>query len=139
MNVEECLQGLSAIGLTGRVQVTGHPDYTRIFVMKGVVSLGRIVIFKGLYTHVKWYWLQEGELGEPDLHIFRWNYWVKTGKVLTQQQYNEVYFKAKELREQDFQERLDWRREHPFKSDGVTPAKRKPLSRKNIRRWMVFE
>lgn len=138
MNLEQCLEGLTAIGLNGKVQQTGHPDYIRVFCMQGNTSYGRMVIHKGAYSHIKWYWVQEGELGEADTFIMRWDYWVQTGKVLTQQQYNEAYFKAKELREKDFEERLQWRRDNPFKSDGVTPAKRKPLARKNIRRFMVF-
>ena len=55
MNVKEIIAKLALIGLDGKFQGTGHADYERVYVIQGTVTLGRITIFHGAYSHIKWY------------------------------------------------------------------------------------
>lgn len=87
MNADETIAKLRLIGLDGRRSTTGHRDYVRVFVLKGRVTVGRFTIFKGEYTHSKWYVGGAGFSGET-LHEderdpLRWGWLLTTGEVLS--------------------------------------------------------
>lgn len=84
MNVNETIAKLALIGLDGKFQGTGHADYERVYVIQGTVTLGRITIFHGAYSHIKWYsGIIEAYNIDQRRPTLAWDMLLQTGQVLT--------------------------------------------------------
>jgi hypothetical protein len=138
MTLKETLAKLKMIGLTYRTSNTGHPDYQRIFVVdKGGVSLGRITIFEGKYDHIKWYWREYGDVNRSDYYIQAWALLLQHNEVLTKEVWEKVLQEAKEMQQQDMENKRQWRKDNPPKvmANGKT-GRRRALKEKNIRSFI---
>lgn len=122
MNTNEVLQRLQVLGLRGKVRETGHPDFIRVFAecdgtTPGIpLSLGRITIHKGEYSHAKWYVEGadlRGPLNEHELLAIRWNHWEATGVLLSNEQIREAEALALAEAKTKLKEKLAWREANP--------------------------
>ncbi len=56
MDLATFLSKMKNIGLRTRLTNTGHSDFQRVFIMRDDnVTIGRASIYKGNYSHIKWY------------------------------------------------------------------------------------
>lgn len=133
MNSQQILDALEKIDLKGEIVNTGNPDYVRCFVYQITpgndvpLSLGRITIYKGKYSHIKWYIGDYGDMCEYDYPRIRWSVLLVRGVVITRKQYDEAMAKALSAAEAKTAIRKQWRLDNP-KSGG-----RHSLSRPNPR------
>ena len=126
MNTKEVCDKLALIGLRGKVQPTGCPEYVRIYVMQGTVTLGRITIFQGTYSHIKWY---EGISGAYSMDQRRptmaWDLLLQHGKVLTDDMWSSIKIAAQRMQEQEIERLKQWRRDNPATKDKNGVEKRR--------------
>lgn len=133
MNNAEVVQKLALIGLTGKVQTTGDSRYVRIYIMQGTVSLGRITMFEGKYSHVKWY---EGVAQGYDINnrrpLYAWDLLLQQSKVLTDELWFGILESAQRLQQEDVARLEQWRRDNPARLDrnGVRKRRRGIKGRK---------
>lgn len=81
---------------------------------------------------MKWYWREYGELNESDYFIHSWNHALATGEPITRQQWAELVQRAEQLSREDYQQKLQWRRNNP-KPEG---KRRKKLEGRSARAFI---
>ena len=98
MNVTETIAKLAMIGLKGKFQATGHADYARVYAMQGTVTLGRITIFQGAYSHIKWYsGIIEAYNIDQRRPTLAWDMLLQTGQVLTDKMWSSIKLQAQRI------------------------------------------
>uniref|UniRef100_A0AAU8EHJ6 Uncharacterized protein n=1 Tax=Klebsiella phage vB_Kpn2-P2 TaxID=3230849 RepID=A0AAU8EHJ6_9VIRU len=126
MNVKETIAKLALIGLDGKFQGTGHADYERVYVIQGTVTLGRITIFHGAYSHIKWY---SGIIEAYDIDQRRptlaWDMLLQTGQVLTDEMWSSIKLQAQRIQEDEIRKLETWRIENPPGVDHLGRVKRR--------------
>ena len=126
MNVKETIAKLAMIGLKGKFQGTGHADYERVYVIQGTVTLGRITIFHGAYSHIKWY---SGIIEAYDIDQRRptlaWDMLLQTGQVLTDEMWSSIKLQAQRIQEDEIRKLELWRIENPPGVDHLGRIKRR--------------
>lgn len=126
MNVKETIAKLALIGLDGKFQGTGHADYERVYVIQGTVTLGRITIFHGAYSHIKWY---SGIIEAYDIDQRRptlaWDMLLQTGQVLTDEMWSSIKIQAQRIQEDEIRKLEIWRIENPPGVDHLGRVKRR--------------
>lgn len=126
MNVTETIAKLAMIGLKGKFQATGHADYARVYVMQGTVTLGRITIFQGAYSHIKWY---SGIIEAYNINQRRptlaWDMLLQTGQVLTDEMWSSIKLQAQRIQEEEMRKLELWRIENPPGVDHLGRVKRR--------------
>lgn len=126
MNVKETIAKLALIGLEGKFQGTGHADYERVYVIRGTVTLGRITIFHGAYSHIKWY---SGIIEAYDIDQRRptlaWDMLLQTGQVLTDVMWSSIKIQAQRIQEDEIRKLELWRIENPPGVDHIGCVKRR--------------
>lgn len=126
MNLKDLLDALHACGFMTDVVHTGHPDYTRVFVLvmhEGTrVTLGRATVHCGQYSHVKWYagggCMRMGRVSPWDFYSYAWNYYLYTHKVLTREQWDNALTEAHRRAQELYDAKLRWRRDNPKPNGG---------------------
>jgi hypothetical protein len=132
VNIEQTSQKLALIGLKANVQQTGHPDYTRIFVIdKEGVSLGRITIFRGAYDHIKWY---SGIIDAHSVDQWRptveWDMLLQTGNILTDETWERAKRDALVMQAKEIERLKQWRRDNPARINSLGKhARRRAIER----------
>ena len=135
ITAQDFVEILKDIGLKGYVKRTSHQDYQRVFVIdKKGVTLGRSTIYRGFYSHTKWY-------GEK----FFGGYFVKesvllgvrlaTGRAPSEEEYKAATKVCRNRAQQRYDEKLRWREENPLPSG----KKRKRLERPNYHAELMTE
>lgn len=126
MNVNETIAKLAMIGLKGKFHGTGHADYERVYVIQGTVTLGRITIFHGAYSHIKWY---SGIIEAYDIDQRRptlaWDMLLQTGQVLTDEMWSSIKVQAQRIQEDEIRKLELWRIENPPGVDHLGRVKRR--------------
>ena len=126
MNVNETIAKLAMIGLKGKFQATSHADYARVYVMQGTITLGRISIFQGAYSHIKWY---SGIIESYDIDQRRptlaWDMLLQTGQVLTDEMWSSIKLRAQRIQEEEVRKLELWRIENPPGVDHLGRIKRR--------------
>lgn len=127
MNVNEVKAKLELIGLKGKFQTTGHADYTRIYVLDARgVTLGRISMFQGAYSHIKWY---EGIIEAYNIDQRRptlaWDMLLQSGQVLTDEMWSSIKVQAQAMQLEEVRKLEQWRRDNPPKRDHNGDPKRR--------------
>lgn len=126
MNVNETIAKLALIGLKGKFQVTGHADYARVYVMQGTVTLGRISIFQGAYSHIKWYsGIIEAYNIDQRRPTLAWDMLLQTGQVLTDDMWSSIKIQAQRIQEEEMRKLELWRIENPPGVDHLGRVKRR--------------
>lgn len=126
MNVTETIAKLAMIGLKGKFQATGHADYARVYVMQGTVTLGRITIFQGAYSHIKWYsGIIEAYNIDQRRPTLAWDMLLQTGQVLTDEMWSSIKVQAQRIQEQEMRKLELWRIENPPGVDHLGRIKRR--------------
>lgn len=127
MTINQLLNVLTAIGLSGDIQSTGSTDYARVFVRdsKGV-SLARATIYCGVYQHIKWY---DGISGAYDINQSRpmlaFDVYMQRHVVLTDAIWFDTVKKANFLRNEEVRRLKEWRRNNPPALDHIGKPKRR--------------
>jgi hypothetical protein len=125
MTPTQILEALPKIGLYGELRATGHPDYARLFVLEaqadGIpISHGRITVFQGAYSHIKWY----GESFNMDpkhgssFYIHAWSLLLETGEVLTRERYATATQRATVRAAAVVAKKQEWRDANPKSKGG---------------------
>lgn len=126
MTAEEVCQQLKKLGLVGEIERTGHPDYVRVFAIdfQGCTQ-GRGTIYKGQYSHFKWYVEKINRTILPNHRLpFAWRVLLDEGVVITAIIWYRIRRRAFERAEAEREEKRQWRIENPHpRGEG----KRKPL------------
>lgn len=126
MNVTETIAKLAMIGLKGKFQATGHADYARVYVMQGTVTLGRITIFQGAYSHIKWYsGIIEAYNIDQRRPTLAWDMLLQTGQVLTDEMWSSIKVQAQRIQEDEMRRLELWRIENPPGVDHLGRIKRR--------------
>lgn len=126
MNVNETIAKLAMIGLKGKFQATGHADYARVYVMQGTVTLGRITIFQGAYSHIKWYsGIIEAYNVDQRRPTLAWDMLLQTGQVLTDEMWSSIKLQAQRIQEEEMRKLELWRIENPPGVDHLGRVKRR--------------
>lgn len=126
MNVTETIAKLAMIGLNGKFQATGHADYARVYVMQGTVTLGRITIFQGAYSHIKWYsGIIEAYNIDQRRPTLAWDMLLQTGQVLTDEMWSSIKVQAQRIQEEEMRKLELWRIENPPGVDHLGRIKRR--------------
>ena len=126
MNVNEIIAKLAMIGLKGKFQVTGHADYARVYVMQGTVTLGRITIFQGAYSHIKWYsGIIEAYNVDQRRPTLAWDMLLQTGQVLTDEMWSSIKHQAQVMQIAETRKLEQWRLDNPPKLDHLGRPKRR--------------
>lgn len=126
MNVTETIAKLAMIGLKGKFQATGHADYARVYVMQGTVTLGRITIFQGAYSHIKWYsGIIEAYNVDQRRPTLAWDMLLQTGQVLTDDMWSSIKLQAQRIQEEELRKLELWRIENPPGVDHLGRVKRR--------------
>jgi len=134
MNVEQTLEALKKINLTGHLQGTGDPRWKRIFVEDYLKTrIGRISIFEEKYSHVKWYGfesLPEGEINFFERIAYRWEYLLKHGEPLDEARFQELEKQAWQLANDRQASILAARKARPCNENGkrIRRAKLRPAN-----------
>lgn len=126
MNVKETIAKLALIGLDGKFHGTGHADYESVYIIQGTVTLGRITIFHGAYSHIKWY---SGIIEAYDIDQRRptlaWDMLLQTGQVLTDTMWSSIKVQAQAMQFEEVRKLEQWRRDNPAKLDHNGDPKRR--------------
>lgn len=116
MNLDELVAALRQVGLQSEVAPTGHPEYVRVYVKtrserhnNELITLGRATVHRGVYTHTKWYYLNKDNV----FHMQAFYHYLRTGKMLTREQWKNVQAKAVMLAKARYDEKVQWRRDNP--------------------------
>lgn len=126
MNVKETIAKLALIGLEGKFQGTGHADYERVYVIRGTVTLGRITIFHGAYSHIKWYsGIIEAYNIDQRRPTLAWDMLLQTGQVLTDEMWSSIKIQAQRIQEDEIRKLELWRIENPPGVDHIGRVKRR--------------
>lgn len=127
MNTKETCDKLALIGLRGKVQTTGHPDYVRIYVLDAQgVTLGRISIFQGAYSHIKWYsGIIEAYNVDQRRPTLAWDMLLQTGQVLTDTMWSSIKVTAQRMQEEETRKLELWRIANPPALDHLGKPKRR--------------
>lgn len=101
MNVNETIAKLAMIGLKGKFQTTGHADYARVYVLDAAgVTLGRISIFQGAYSHIKWYsGIIEAYNIDQRRPTLAWNMLLQSNEVLTDTMWSSIKHQAQVMQQ----------------------------------------
>jgi hypothetical protein len=126
MNLNQINENLAKLGLVSDVRATGHTDFVRCFVHcpqpSGIpLSLGRITIQNGVYSHCKWYVSQFNHNGlneEYDYYWFAWGHLLSTGNVITREFWAQLVAKAREMARAEFERKKQWREDNPKPNGG---------------------
>lgn len=126
MNVNETIAKLDMIGLKGKFQATGHADHARVYVMQGTITLGRITIFQGAYSHIKWYsGIIEAYNVDQRRPTLAWDMLLQTGQVLTDEMWSSIKLQAQRIQEEELRKLELWRIENPPGVDHLGRVKRR--------------
>ena len=131
ITVDEFKKRLELAGFYGRYAPTGHPDYARVYLMKGGVTYGRATIFKREYSHYKLYgenWNHE----HLSYEYVQLKYSIATGKVLSREAFEESKKKAREVQKSSLDEKLAWREANPKYDKNGKLKKRQRLTGKKL-------
>lgn len=143
MTEAKTLLYLTQLGLHYTVQQTGDPRWKRIFISMDIkdevrVQVGRVSIFEGNYSHIKWYGIsynEQGEIRECEHLAYQWNYLLQMGKLLDPAHYEACLNKAWELAHERRAAIQAKRQANSRREDGK-PVKRKGLAPANPRRFL---
>lgn len=126
MNATETIAKLAMIGLKGKFQATGHADYASVYVMQGTITLGRITIFQGAYSHIKWYsGIIEAYNVDQRRPTLAWDMLLQTGQVLTDEMWSSIKLQAQRIQEEELRKLELWRIENPPGVDHLGRVKRR--------------
>lgn len=126
MNATETIAKLAMIGLKGKFQATDHADYARVYVMQGTITLGRISIFQGAYSHIKWYsGIIEAYNVDQRRPTLAWDMLLQTGQVLTDDMWLSIKLQAQRIQEEEVRKLELWRIENPPGVDHLGRVKRR--------------
>ena len=135
MNVNEVKAKLELIGLKGKFQTTGHADYARIYVLDAHgVTLGRISMFQGAYSHIKWYsGIIEAYNIDQRRPTLAWDMMLQTGQVLTDELWSSIKIQAQEMQLDATRQLQQWRLDNPPKLDhNGNPKRRRSIKGPSI-------
>lgn len=121
MNLKQINENLAKLGLVSDLQTTGHTDFVRCFVHlpqpSGIpLSLGRITIQNGVYSHCKWYVSQYNHHGineDLDYYWFAWAHLIGTDNVITREHWIRIVTKAREMAKEEYEAKKKWREDNP--------------------------
>ena len=134
MNKTEIKKAIDAIGLQITFVQTGDRRFVRGFMVDDGVTIARMVIVDGEYSHIKWYLKPEGEIHQCDFARFSWEQYLKTGQVLTQETWEKALINANAMVQADYQKKKEWRQANPkFKNKN----RRRQLTYKNVRQYLM--
>ncbi len=100
MNIQETIQALGNILLRGEARPTGHADYVRIFALDAHnVTQGRLTIYRGVYSHAKWYVsaIDSGPVLDDERIPCAWRLWTERQEPLTLERWHDVVAAAQRL------------------------------------------
>jgi hypothetical protein len=108
---EDFLEILKDVGLRGYMKRTGHFEYKRVFVIdKKGVTIGRATIYRGFYSHTKWYGENQGFHVKESFFV---EARLQTGRVPTEDEYRAAAKTCRERAQKRYEEKLRWREENP--------------------------
>ena len=127
MNVNETIAKLALIGLKGKFQTTGHADYARVYVLDAAgVTLGRITIFQGSYSHIKWYsGIIEAYNIDQRRPTLAWDMLLQSNEVLTDTMWSSIKHQAQVMQQAETRKLEQWRLDNPPKLDHLGRPKRR--------------
>lgn len=115
---------LTEMGLVGKTRNTGSPDYRRVFIEERGIQIGRACIYQGMFSHVKWY----GD-GRPNKYDYLLSARLEHGRFPTTEEYDEAFSRSKKQAQDQYEAKLQWRREHPLPVRLPTPENPEPKQR----------
>lgn len=122
MDTTELKRRIENAGCKVRFARTGSPDWDRGFILSDGVTIGRAVIYKGEYQHIKWY-TNTASFLRSSVEVS-----VCMDKVMLDIDYTELEARALAVQQADLKEKLEWRDAHPKFDRLGKPAKRKTLT-----------
>lgn len=129
------LDRLKQIGLNGKLSKTGHVDYERVFVLDPAgVSIGRMTIFRGEYSHTKWYVKKAnftGCLRDNEIYVLMWEWFERLGRQLSTEEIFKAWDMAEAESDQIHRDRLQWR------ALNLSPKTRKNIYPPNPRKYLI--
>ncbi len=139
MLISEFESAMLEMGITVKVTSTGHPEwkrgYLQIMQESGIpCRYGRASFHNDSLYNVKWYFKQHSniELNESDCMIFMWEFYQKHGVIMTRELYDVTVTVAKQMVEEDLQERLAKRAE----TNKRNPKKRPSIKGRHVRNFI---
>lgn len=109
ITLKDFLEFLTEMGLVGKTTRTGSSDYRRVFICEKGVQIGRACIYQGMFSHVKWW----GD-GRPNKYDFLISTRLMFGRFPTEEEYAEAFERSKKQAIDQYEAKLQWRREHPL-------------------------
>jgi hypothetical protein len=127
MKIEDIVLAMQTISIHATIQPTGSPDWTRVFLVYGGVTLGRVNYHKG-----KLYGLKIYESPCRDLSLYEYQYasinvMLFAGYILPSEHFHSMLFQAIRMHKDD--------KAYKVKRRAMLPRSNtsgKPISRKKV-------